>query len=116
MSQLYDEAQALLGDNDNALSAKRSQLDQAEKEKANDEEFLEKLRPMCKAKAESYEERKVLRADEEAAVAEAISILNSDSAFETFSTVDATTTGATKASFLQLAKKHFPGVSDNDVR
>merc|ERR1719271_1198588 len=98
------------------LSAKRGQLDQAEKEKANDEEFLEKLRPMCKDKAESYQERKVLRASEEAAIAEAVSILNSDSAFDTFSTVDATSTGATKASFLQIAKKHFPGVSDEDVR
>merc|ERR1719271_1242195 len=98
------------------LSAKRGQLDQAEKEKANDEEFLEKLRPMCKEKAESYQERKVLRANEEAAIAEAVSILNSDSAFDTFSTVDATSTGATKASFLQIAKKHFPGVSDEDVR
>merc|ERR1719271_1209638 len=98
------------------LSAKRGQLDQAEKEKANDEEFLEKLRPMCKDKAESYQERKVLRANEEAAIAEAVSILNSDSAFDTFSTVDATSTGATKASFLQIAKKHFPGVSDEDVR
>jgi len=116
MSGLYEDAQENLGDNDKELSVKRTQLDKAEAEKKNDEEFLDKLRPMCKAKTESYEERKVLRANEEAAVAEAISILNSDSAFETFSTVDATTTGATKASFLQLAKKHFPGVSDNDVR
>jgi len=116
MERLYGDAQSKLGDNDKELSAKRGQLDQAEKEKANDEEFLEKLRPMCKEKAESYQERKVLRANEEAAIAEAVSILNSDSAFDTFSTVDATSTGATKASFLQIAKKHFPGVSDEDVR
>jgi len=116
MSELYEDAQEKLGDNDKELSTKRTQLDKAEKEKKNDEDFLDKLRPMCKDKAESYEERKVLRANEEAAVAEAISILNSDSAFETFSTVDATSKGKTKASFLQIVQNHFPGVSDADVR
>jgi len=49
MSEEYDAAQEDLGDNDKTLSTKRSQLDQAEKEKANDEEFLGKLLPMCKA-------------------------------------------------------------------
>jgi len=114
MSNMYDEAQGSLGANDKELSTKRGQLSEAEKQKANDEEFLEKLVPMCKEKAESYEERKTLRAQEEAAVAEAISILNSDSAFATFSTVDATSTGAT--SLLQVTQRHFPGVSDEDVR
>merc|ERR1719271_106381 len=46
MERLYGDAQSKLGDNDKELSAKRGQLDQAEKEKANDEEFLEKLRPV----------------------------------------------------------------------
>jgi predicted nucleic acid-binding Zn-ribbon protein len=115
MSKLYDEAQGALGDNDGELSVKRSQLSNAEKSKADDEEFMEKLTPMCKAKTESYEERKLLRANEEVAVAEAISILNSDSAFATFGGVSATSSGAT--SFLQVRRnKHFPGVSDEDVR
>jgi len=116
MERMYRNAQDNLGSNDNELSSKRGQLKTAEKEKANDEEFLDKLRPMCKTKAESYAERKELRAQEEAAIAEAISILNSDSAFAAFGKVDATSTGKTKASFLQTVNKHFPGVSDDDVR
>lgn len=113
MSRLYDESQTHLGDNDNDLSNKRSQLNQATKAKTDDEAFMSSLRPMCKDKAKSYEERKVMRANEEVAVSEAISILNSDSAFATFDTVTATSKQAT---FLQVAKKHFPGVSDEDVR
>jgi len=109
MSEEYDAAQEDLGDNDKTLGAKRSQLDQAEKEKANDEEFLEKLLPMCKAKGESFQERKLLRANEEVAIAQAVSILDSDEAFATFGGVSAT-------SFLQTVNKHFPGVSDEDVR
>jgi len=119
MSDLYDDAQGKLGDNDQDLSTKRTQLNQAEKEKANDEEFLDKLVPMCKAKGESYGERKVLRAGEEVAIAQAISILNSDASFASFSTVDATSSGERKTHderFLQVAQKHFPGVSDEDVR
>jgi|EP00427_Karlodinium_veneficum_P018951 hypothetical protein len=109
----YKKAQDTLGDNDMELAAKRKQLSEAEKQKAEDEEFLAKLIPMCKDKAKEYEARKLNRANEEAAIAEAISILNSDSAFETFGTVDATSTG--KAAFIQLSsvKRHIP---DEDVR
>jgi chromosome segregation ATPase len=117
MSEEYDAAQEDLGDNDETLSTKRTQLDQAEKEKANDEEFLGKLLPMCKAKGESYQERKLLRANEEVAIAQAISILDSDEAFATFGGVSATSTAqAGNLQFLQVVSKHFPGVSDEDVR
>jgi len=61
---------------------------------------LEKLLPMCEEKAKGYENRKMLRANEEAAIAEAVSILNSDEAFATFSGTDATSTGGLK--FIQL--------------
>jgi len=47
----------------------------------------------------------MLRAGEEAAIAEAISILNSDAAFESFGKVDATSTGSTgPAFFLQMSE------------
>jgi len=109
----YKKAQDALGDNDMELSSKRKQLSEAEKQKSEDEEFLTKLVPMCKDKAKDYDERKLNRANEDAAIAEAVSILNSDSAFETFGTVDATSTG--KAAFIQLTsvKRHIP---DEDVR
>merc|ERR1719326_1385559 len=103
MKESYESKQKLLGGNDKELSSKKSQLAEAEKQKASDEEFLDKLLPMCEEKAKGYENRKVLRANEEAAIAEAISILNSDAAFETFATTDATKTGKTKAAaFIQM--------------
>merc|ERR1719181_2245400 len=100
MKESYEAKQKLLGGNDKELSSKKSQLAEAEKQKASDEEFLDALLPMCEEKAKGYENRKVLRANEEAAIAEAISILNSDDAFATFGTTDATSTGALK--FIQL--------------
>merc|ERR1719156_56097 len=83
----------------------KKQLSEAKKQKASDEEFLDELLPLCETKAKGYENRKLLRANEEAAVAEAISILNSDDAFQTFGGVDATSTG--KTSFLQISR-HVP--------
>lgn len=109
MSESYDAKQKSLGDNDNELSSKKEQLSEAQKTLASDTEFLEKLLPMCAEKTKGYNNRKILRANEEAAIAEAISILNSDAAFETFGTADATKTG--KTGFLQLrsVRKHVTG-------
>merc|ERR1719284_742543 len=117
MKESYESKQKLLGGNDGELSSKKSQLAEAEKQKASDEEFLDKLLPLCEEKAKGYENRKMLRANEEAAIAEAISTLNSDAAFETFATTDATKTGKTKAAaaaFLQMrsVRRHESG----DVR
>merc|ERR1719247_3085439 len=103
MKESYGKKQKALGDNDGELASKKEQLAEAEKQKASDEAFLDKLLPMCEEKAKGYDNRKMLRANEEAAIAEAISILNSDAAFESFGGVDATSTGKTKAAaFIQL--------------
>merc|ERR1719335_164695 len=115
MKASYDDKQKELGDNDGELSSKKSQLAEAEKQKASDEEFLEKLLPLCEEKAKGYENRKLLRANEDAAIAEAISILNSDDAFATFGTVDATSTGATQA-FIQLRSVHKHVTGDVQTR
>merc|ERR1712139_591586 len=95
MEQSYEEKQKNLGGNDKVLATKKKQLADAKKQKASDEEFLEKLLPLCETKAKGYANRKLLRANEEAAIAEAISILNSDAAFATFATTDATSSGGT---------------------
>merc|ERR1719440_15442 len=109
MSDSYDEKQKALGGNDGSLSTKKKQLAASQKQKASDEEFMDKLLPMCEAKAKQFETRKLLRANEEAAIAEAISILNSDDAFATFATTDATSTGATKFIQLRSVRKHMSG-------
>lgn len=103
MQASYDKKQEGLGTNDDDLSAKKSQLAEAKNQKANDEEYLASLIEMCEAKTKEYNERKMLRANEDAAVAEAIAILNSDEAFATFSTADSTSTGAT--GFIQLRSR-----------
>jgi len=100
MAKSLKEKKQDMGTNDGQLSSDKTSLEEAVKQKKSDEEFLDKLREMSKTKAKDYDERKMMRANEDAAIAEAISILNSDSAFSTFGSVDATSTG--KVSFLQL--------------
>jgi hypothetical protein len=109
MKSSYEEKQKALGGNDGTLSTKKKQLDAAKKQKASDEEFMDELVPLCKDKAEAYDIRKVLRANEEAAIAEAISILNSDDAFAAFGKSDATKSGATGFIQLRSVRKHIAG-------
>jgi len=98
-----------LSQNNDDLVTKKNQLSMAESSKTSDEDFLVALVEMCAAKAKDYEERTLLRRNEETALADAIAILNSDAAFETFGVVDATKTGAT--SFLQRStiRRHSGG-------
>jgi len=105
MQTSYEKKQESLGSNDGDLASKKNQLAQAKTDKSNDEEYLEKLLVMCEKKTKEYNERKMLRANEDAAVAEAIAILNSDSAFEAFGKSSATKTGATSG-FIQLRSRH----------
>jgi len=103
MTADYQAKGSILSDNDDVLATKRDQKDTAEEALANDQEFLAKLKRLCETKTREYDDRKMIRANEEAAVAQAISILNSDDSFDTFGKVDATKSGAMGASFLQLA-------------
>merc|ERR1719261_1245356 len=100
MKESYDTKQGLMGDADEKLGAKRETLASAQDLLKQYEDFLAELLPQCKSRAEVYEKRKAVRANEEAAISEAIAILNSDAAFETFGKVKATSEGAT--GFLQL--------------
>merc|ERR1719238_1687180 len=104
MKKSYDDKDKVLGENDDALSTKKTQKSEEEASKADNEEFLAKLIKMCAAKTKEFEDRKMVRANEEAAVAEAVSILNSDEAFETFGAVKATTEGATGLALLQVGR------------
>merc|ERR1719352_1621414 len=81
--------------NDEALGTKISSKAEEESSKADDEEFLGKLRKQCTEKKAQYEARKMIRANEDAAIAQAISILNSDEAFDTFGKTKATSEGET---------------------
>ena len=115
MSDSYDTKQEKLGGNDDDLSAKKTQLAEDKAQKSSDEEFLAKLLVMCDEKTKEYNERKLLRSNEDAAVAEAVSILDSDEAFAAFGKTDATNTGAT--GFLQMSSRrvrvHMHEMSQN---
>merc|ERR1719329_22000 len=105
MSQSNDEAQGDMSDNDSELSTKKDVLRVSKNTKASYEAFLESLTDMCAAKAKQYKGRTLLRRNEEAALSEAISILNSDTAFQAFGRVDATKTGP--VSLFQHRLIHF---------
>merc|ERR1719171_256005 len=104
METLFEAKKQQIGDNAAEISTISSEVDTMEGELAADQEFLATLTERCAAKAKEFEKRNMLRAGEEAAIAEAISILNSDAAFESFGKVDATSTGSTGPAFIQLSE------------
>jgi len=95
MQTSYDLQQTALGTNDEDLTTKKGQLDAAITSKEEAESFLESLLTQCADKAKEYDRRVLLRTNEEAAISEAISILNNDVAFKHFGKVTATSTGPT---------------------
>lgn len=95
MTTALDEKNEAVANNEDELASKRGQLSDMQKALAHAEETLANLIESCADKAVEYEKRRRERANEEAAISEAISILNSDSAFESFGKVDATSTGKT---------------------
>jgi len=113
MDNMHVEKQALLGDNDEQLATRKTELSDAIREKSVREDFLSEMRPMCDEKAKEYQERNMLRANEDAAITEAIAILNRDSSFELFGKVRATNEGPTGPLFLQLSEvhRHLPEAS-----
>jgi len=112
MTAAYEEKQAKLGENDEALAEQRTNLQDAQDSLAADEEFLAKLIPMCEKKAKEFEQRNMLRANEQAAISKAIAILNSDAAFEAFGKVKATSEGGTgPAAMLLQIGRHEHGAS-----
>jgi hypothetical protein len=114
MTALYEEKQGKLGENDDMLASDRESLQEAKDSLAYDEEFLAKLIPMCEKKAKEFEQRNMLRANEQAAISKAIAILNSDAAFEAFGKVKATKSGA-MSYFLQIQKHDHHGSTRKNV-
>merc|ERR1719478_1728058 len=98
--QFLGKKEKIMAANDDALSTSKTTKGETETSKADDEDFLAKLIALCAQKTKEYEDRKMIRANEEAAVAQAISILNSDAAFDTFGATKSATEGET--GFVQL--------------
>merc|ERR1719247_937929 len=85
MSKSHEDKKKTIGDNAASISSESSELETVQGELASDQEFLADLTTRCADKKKEYEHRNMLRAQEEQAIAQAISILNSDAAFATFS-------------------------------
>merc|ERR1719207_2334 len=101
MSTEYDDMSALLekrkkevGEASELVSRTSSEMNTAQERLSDDQDFLASLTDRCSKKKAEYEKRNMLRSQEEAAIAEAIAVLNSDAAFATFGSVSATSTGA----------------------
>lgn len=107
MKELFDLKQKQLGENDGELAAAKEKLKEAQKQKGICEDFLAELVPLCEAKTAEYNERNMLRASEDAALTEALAILNKDSAFNLFGKVEAT---SKQVRFIQTAaiQSHSP--------
>merc|ERR1712008_605874 len=113
MEKSYDEKQGALASNDADLGKAKEKLEAAESAKAGAEEFLEQLLEMCAKKTKEYDERTMMRSQEQAAIAEAIAILNSDAAFAAFGTVKATSKESKNFFQLKAINTHS---SEEDVR
>jgi len=84
MEKAHTDKKKTIGDNSGTISTKSSELETVQGELASDTQFLADLTDRCALKKKEYEHRTMLRTNEEAAIAQAISILNSDEAFATF--------------------------------
>jgi hypothetical protein len=96
MKASYDDKQSSMGTNDGELASKKTQLETLQKQKEEDEDFLEKLGVQCVDKSKEYKTRKTFAENEQVALQKAIAILDNDVASEKFA-----------AKFIQLsAKRH----------
>merc|ERR1719174_1933548 len=84
MKKAHESKKKTIGDNSETISTKDSELATVTEELGTDQEFLGDLTTRCAEKKKEFEHRTMLRANEEAAIAQGISILNSDAAFATF--------------------------------
>merc|ERR1719456_1429889 len=95
MKALFEKRKTEIGETAELISRTSSQMNTAQQQLDDDTSFLASLTDRCAKKKAEFDKRNMLRSQEEAAIAEAIAVLNSDAAFATFGTVGATSTGAT---------------------
>merc|ERR1719421_1146237 len=100
-SDLFEKRKKEIGETAELISRTTSEMNTAQDRLSQDQEFLASLTDRCAKKKADFEKRNMLRSQEEAAIAEAVAVLNSDAAFETFGKVSATSTGAT--GFIQIS-------------
>jgi hypothetical protein len=109
MTSSFNSKKEILGNNADDIAKTSEELETTTGLKESDEAFLADLTSKCATKAKEYQKRVMLRTGEEAAISQAIGILHSDDARDTFGGVAATSTGtAPGLSFVQLANAEHP--------
>ena len=109
MTSSFESKKEILGNNADDIAKTSEELETTTGLKESDEAFLADLTSKCATKASEYQKRVMLRTGEEAAISQAIGILHSDDARDTFGGVAATSTGtAPGLSFVQLANAEHP--------
>merc|ERR1719409_2086209 len=107
MTSSFNSKKEILGNNADDIAKTSEELETTTGLKESDEAFLADLTSKCATKAKEYQKRVMLRTGEEAAISQAIGILHSDDARDTFGSVAATSTGtAPGLDFIQLANVH----------
>merc|ERR1719182_949643 len=105
MTSSFESKKEILGNNADDIAQTSTELETTTGLKETDEEFLGDLTEKCAVKAKEYAKRVMLRTGEEAAISQAIGILHSDDARDTFGGVAATSTGSAPGlSFVQLGE------------
>merc|ERR1719359_2019984 len=91
MEKSKNDKTKTLGDNSATVTSTSEELSTTQGELATNQQFLADLKDSCAEKKKQYDHRNMLRSNEDAAIAQAISILKSDDAFATFQTADVQT-------------------------
>merc|ERR1719253_798509 len=108
METSYNSKKDIIGDNADDIASTETELEATQTIQTEAQDFLASLETRCAAKEKEFTKRKTLRANEEAAIAQAIAILHSDDARDTFGKSTATSTGATgEGSLAVISKKQF---------
>merc|ERR1719253_1631419 len=108
METSYNSKKDIIGDNADDIASTEQELEATQTIQTEAQDFLASLETRCAAKEKEFTKRKTLRANEEAAIAQAIAILHSDDARDTFGKSTATSTGATgEGSLAVISKKQF---------
>merc|ERR1719393_784042 len=81
MDKSKNDKKKTLGDNSATITSTSDELSTTQSELANNQQFLADLKDSCAEKKKQFDHRNMLRSNEDVAIAQAISILNSDDAF-----------------------------------
>jgi len=118
MVALKGVADDTMGANDLLLSTEKPALVQANEVLASDTSEKSQLLAACKSKAAVYDKRVSTRANEDAALAKAVEILDSDDSFGSFQKTTSTKINGTGSTFffLQEVSTHSPHHESDAVR